>query len=194
MFKYHSMAPDRCMLQWRIQGAQEVIHPPTMDKILFTLSIPITEIIWWMKLTKNAWIGTLIAKKLLLLEDFSPDPYQFSVFRKITILLISFIKHQFYVNVSMLTNEFSCLFKMFAQNMHQKGLYQTTIYLQRRHSIQLCRLDRVGSSGAFAHCCSSSAKPHCLMAVTGSRCCETEASSVGTKMESVVIGNRSSRL
>ena len=80
-----------------------------------------------MKLTKIAWIGTLIAKKLFLLRDFVPQtPYQVSVSRKITILLISILKHGFYVNVSMLTNEFSWLFKMFTQNMHQKGLYQTT--------------------------------------------------------------------
>ena len=43
-----------------------------------------------MKLTKTAWIGTLITKKLLLLGDVVPQtPYQVSVFRKITILLIS---------------------------------------------------------------------------------------------------------
>ena len=81
-----------------------------------------------MKLTKTAWIGTLIAKKLLLLGDEVPQtPYQVSVFRKITILLISIIKHGLYGNVSMLAKEFSCLFEMFAQNMHQKGLYQTTL-------------------------------------------------------------------
>ena len=43
-----------------------------------------------MKITKTALIGTLITKKLLLLGDFVPQtPYQVSVFRKITILLIS---------------------------------------------------------------------------------------------------------
>ena len=80
-----------------------------------------------MKLTKTARIGTLIAKKLLLLGDEVPQtPYQVSVYRKITILLISIIKHGLYGNVSMLAKEFSCLFEMFAQNMHQKGLYRTT--------------------------------------------------------------------
>ena len=43
-----------------------------------------------MKLTKSAWISTLIAKMLLLLGDKVPQTsYQVSVFCNITILLIS---------------------------------------------------------------------------------------------------------
>ena len=88
-----------------------------------------------MKLTKTALIGTLIAKKLLLLGDFVPQTlYQVSVFRKITILLISIIKHGLYGNVNMLAKEFSCLFEMFAQNMYQKGLYQTILISQKSFS------------------------------------------------------------
>ena len=55
---------------------QWVMAPQTVDNF-YTL-MPITDrlyysIIWWMKLTKNAWIGTSIAKKFLLLGDEVPQ-------------------------------------------------------------------------------------------------------------------------
>ena len=61
-----------------------------------------------------------------------PSISQVSVFRKITILIISIIKQGFYVNVGMLSNEFSCLFEMFAQNMHQKGLVSDYFISQKK--------------------------------------------------------------
>ena len=80
-----------------------------------------------MKLTKNAWIGTLIAKKILLLGDLVPQtPYQVSVFRKITVLIISIIKRGFYVNVGMLTKGI----QLFIWNVCSK-------YAPKRFSIRL---------------------------------------------------------
>ena len=56
-----------------------------------------------MKLTKTAWIGTLITKKLLLLGDFVPQtPYQ--VYYSPHFI----IKYGLYENESMLAKEFSC--------------------------------------------------------------------------------------
>ena len=83
----------------------------------------------WQSYHQKTWIGTLTVKKILLVWDFVPQtPYQVSVLCKKNISPYAKKYFPYFNNLIWILHqcehalEQSCLFKMFAPNMHQKCL------------------------------------------------------------------------